>query len=118
MWDERYTEAFVSYGTEPNDWLREVADKIPDGPILCLAEGEGRNAVFLAERGHDVTAVDLSEVGLENAKELADERGVALTTIVANLAVAVTVQLDTEFSQDIPKGRSLKSLGLVGRYGG
>jgi len=86
MWDERYTEAFVSYGTEPNDWLREVADKIPEGPILCLAEGEGRNAVFLAERGHDVTAVDLSEVGLENAKKLAGERGVAVTTIVANLA--------------------------------
>ncbi|QSQ14128.1 SAM-dependent methyltransferase [Myxococcus landrumensis] len=85
MWNERYSEAFASYGTEPNDFLREVAARIPDGPVLCLAEGEGRNAVFLAKRGHAVTAVDLSEVGLANAAKLASERGVALTTVLADL---------------------------------
>ena len=86
MWNERYADAFASYGTEPNDFLREVADRLPPGPILCLAEGEGRNAVFLAERGHAVTAVDQSEVGLSNAARLAEERGIALTTEVADLA--------------------------------
>lgn len=86
MWNERYSEAFASYGTAPNDYLAEVADRIPAGPVLCLAEGEGRNAVYLAERGHDVTAVDLSEVGLANAEKLAAERGVKLTTVVADLA--------------------------------
>lgn len=86
MWNERYAEAFASYGTEPNDFLREVAARIPDGPVLCLAEGEGRNAVFLAHRGHAVTAVDLSEVGLSNAARLASERGVPLTTVLADLA--------------------------------
>lgn len=86
MWNERYADAFAAYGTEPNDFLREVASQLPDGPVLCLAEGEGRNAVFLAARGHDVTAVDQSEVGLANAEKLAAERGVPLTTAVADLA--------------------------------
>ncbi len=86
FWDERYGQRFESYGSEPNDFLRSVADRLPAGPVLCLAEGEGRNAVFLAERGHSVTAVDLSPTGLANAATLAEERGVALETIEANLA--------------------------------
>lgn len=86
MWDERYAEAFASYGTEPNDFLREIASRIPPGPVLCLAEGEGRNAVFLAQRGHAVTAVDLSEVGLANAAKLAEARGVQIQTQVADLS--------------------------------
>ncbi len=86
FWDERYADRFAHYGTDPNDFLREVADRIPEGPVLCLAEGEGRNAVFLAERGHAVTAVDQSRVGLDNAAHLAAERGVALETVCADLA--------------------------------
>ena len=86
MWNERYADAFASYGTEPNDFLREVANRIPEGPVLCLAEGEGRNAVYLAQGGHAVTAVDLSEVGLANARALAAARGVEIETVVADLA--------------------------------
>ena len=85
MWNERYAETFASYGTEPNDFLREVADQIPEGPVLCLAEGEGRNAVFLATLGHAATAVDQSEVGLANAASLAAKNGVKITTVVADL---------------------------------
>ncbi len=85
MWNERYRDAFAAYGTKPNDYLRQEAAKLPRGPIACLAEGEGRNAVFLAELGHDVTAIDSSEVGLENAKQLAASRGVEIKTIVADL---------------------------------
>ncbi len=58
MWDERYREPGYAYGSNPNDFLASVADRIPQGPVLCLAEGEGRNGVFLASRGHAVTAVD------------------------------------------------------------
>lgn len=86
MWNERYADAFAAYGTDPNDFLRAVADRIPDGPVLCLAEGEGRNAVFLAQRGHAVTAVDQSQVGLANAARLAAERGVRIETVAADLA--------------------------------
>jgi SAM-dependent methyltransferase len=84
VWDERYAAGWA-YGTEPNDFLRSVALRIPAGPVLCLAEGQGRNAVFLAEQGHAVTAVDQSAVGLARAAELAASRGVSITTTVADL---------------------------------
>lgn len=86
MWNELYSNEFTAYGTNPNDFLKQMAHKIPDGPVLCLAEGEGRNAVYLAQEGHLVTAVDLSEVGLRNAAKLAATRGVELTTILADLS--------------------------------
>lgn len=50
MWDERYQGEDFVYGTEPNDFLRSQIDHLPPGRILCPAEGEGRKAVFLAER--------------------------------------------------------------------
>lgn len=86
MWNERYAEAGYAYGTEPNEFLAAHAAQIPPGRVLCLAEGQGRNAVWLAQQGFAVTAVDLSEVGLAKAQELAAERGVPLTTIQADLA--------------------------------
>ncbi|MBE0442977.1 MAG: class I SAM-dependent methyltransferase [Psychrobacter sp.] len=87
MWDERYSGTEFAFGTEPNDFLRETFEQIPaGGRVLCLAEGEGRNAVFLAEQGYDVTAMDMSEVGLIKAVQLAKDRGVTITTQVADLA--------------------------------
>ncbi|MBI1765329.1 MAG: class I SAM-dependent methyltransferase [Acidobacteria bacterium] len=86
MWDERYAELGYAYGTEPNDFLVAHAARIPAGRVLCLAEGPGRNAVWLAQQGYEVTAVDLSAVGLAKARQLAAERGVSITTIQADLA--------------------------------
>lgn len=87
MWDERYSEPEYIFGTEPNDFLKEVFDKIQaGGRVLCLAEGEGRNAVFLAEQGYDVIAMDMSEVGLNKALKLARDRNVEISTQVADLA--------------------------------
>lgn len=86
MWDERYGSEDYFYGTEPNDFLREHRGLIrPRGDVLCLAEGEGRNAVFLAQQGFRVVAVDQSPVGLRKAQRLAAERGVAVQTVVADL---------------------------------
>ncbi len=85
FWNHRYAQPGWAYGTEPNDFLREVAPRL-EGPVLCLGEGEGRNAVFLAQRGLDVTALDLSPKALEKAQRLAAERGVRLTTLEADLA--------------------------------
>ena len=52
MWDQRYSETGFAYGTEPNDFLKSAYAHIPEGGhVLCLAEGEGRNAVFLARQG-------------------------------------------------------------------
>jgi SAM-dependent methyltransferase len=86
MWDERYQGEDYVYGTAPNDFLRGQVEHIPEGRVLCLAEGEGRNAVFLTEQGFHVTAVDQSPVGLGKARRLAADRGVEIDTLVADLA--------------------------------
>lgn len=86
MWNERYGAPGYAYGTEPNDFLASVASRIPPGRVLSLADGEGRNGVFLATLGFDVTAVDSSPVGLAKARQLAASRDVSITTIVADLA--------------------------------
>jgi SAM-dependent methyltransferase len=87
MWDQRYGQPGFAYGTEPNDFLAENAERYfpPGGEVLCLAEGEGRNAVFLARLGFRVTGVDSSAVGLEKARKLAEQHGTSIRTVVADL---------------------------------
>jgi SAM-dependent methyltransferase len=85
FWDERYASKEYAYGKEPNDFLREVISQIPPGNVLCLAEGEGRNAVFLATHGYQATAVDQSATGLAKAHTLATERGVTISTVQSDL---------------------------------
>ena len=85
--DQRYGTDEYWYGTLPNDFLKEhVAALPPGGRVLCLGEGEGRNAVFLAALGFEVVALDASAVGLAKAQRLAGERGVTITTLCADLA--------------------------------
>jgi SAM-dependent methyltransferase len=84
-WNQRYDRDEYLFGTEPNEFLVEAAGRILPGPVLCLADGEGRNSVYLAGLGHAVTAVDHSEVGLMKAARLAVERSVAIETVVADL---------------------------------
>ena len=85
MWNERYGSDDFAYGTEPNSFLVDNA-KLLTSPVLSLAEGEGRNAVFLASLGLDVLGVDGSEVGLAKAHKLAESKGVTIRTEVADLA--------------------------------
>jgi len=84
-WDERYAQDGWAFGTEPNDFLRQEAYRIPPGRVLCIGEGEGRNAAFLAEEGYEVVGVDESQVGLDKAQELARERGVFVETVVSSI---------------------------------
>ena len=86
MWDERYDTKEYIYGKEPNDFLKMNVHSIPKGKVLCLAEGEGRNAVFLAKLGYSVTAVDTSLVGLDKAKKLAEKNAVEIELVHADLA--------------------------------
>jgi 2-polyprenyl-3-methyl-5-hydroxy-6-metoxy-1,4-benzoquinol methylase len=85
-WDERYGRDEYVYGLEPNEFVIESVRHIPQGNVLCLGEGEGRNAVFLAQQGYEVTAVDSSRIGLQKAEQLAQKRGVSITTITGDLA--------------------------------
>lgn len=86
-WDLRYAEAGYAYGTAPNDFLVSVMPQLRAGRALCLCEGEGRNATYLAQHGFDATAVDFSPVALGKAQALAHERGVRLHVQCADLAV-------------------------------
>jgi SAM-dependent methyltransferase len=85
-WDARFAAPGFVYGTAPNDFLVEVAGRLPPGAVLCLGEGEGRNAAFLAGLGHRAVAVDRSRVGLAKARRLAAERGLVIEAVVADLA--------------------------------
>lgn len=86
FWNQRYAGEHFVYGTEPNAFLAEHSNLLTS-PVLSLSEGEGRNAVFLAALGLDVLGVDISSVGLEKARQLAQSRGVKIRTEVADLAV-------------------------------
>lgn len=89
QWNERYssTTDYV-YGTKPNDFLSSVSDRLPPtSTVLSIGEGEGRNALYLAQLGHKVTGVDASSVGIEKAQTLMKEHGVLLASN-ANLEVA------------------------------
>ena len=85
-WDQRFATKEFVYGEQANDFLRQHAAGLAAGQALCLAEGEGRNAVFLAELGHQVCAQDISPIGLGKAKALAQRKGVNITTLCCDLA--------------------------------
>ena len=73
-WDRRYAGKELVWSAGPNRWVEEVAADRPAGRALDLAAGEGRNALWLADRGWTVTAVDFSAVGLDRARSLAGRR--------------------------------------------
>ena len=85
-WDERYSRSDYIFGKTPNDFLTQVWETIPQGRVLCLADGEGRNGVFLAQQGFEVESVDGSAVALAKARTLANDVGVVLQTTHADLA--------------------------------
>jgi 2-polyprenyl-3-methyl-5-hydroxy-6-metoxy-1,4-benzoquinol methylase len=86
-WNRRFSESGYLFGTEPNGWLREHVQVWQAGQrVLCVADGEGRNSVFLAERGLIVDAFDISEVGVRKARDFARITGVKVNFAVADIA--------------------------------
>jgi SAM-dependent methyltransferase len=85
-WEERFSVPEYVFGTEPNAFLRSQADILPkSGKALAIADGEGRNGIWLAEQGLDVLSVDFSPTALAKAQALARERGVTLRTLQADI---------------------------------
>ena len=84
-WNSKYRSETYLFGKAPIPFLRDHIDLLPKGKALDLAMGEGRNGVFLATQGFEVTGVDISEEGLHKAKALANEHGVTITAVVADL---------------------------------
>src|SRR5262245_42822610 len=86
-WETRFAAPGYLFGTAPNTFLRSHADLLrPGQKALAIADGEGRNGVWLAEQGLDVLSVDFSPTALAKARALAAERGVALRTVETDLA--------------------------------
>lgn len=86
FWNERFGGEEYFYGTTPNAFLAAQTHLLKPGQFaLSVADGEGRNGVWLAEQGLDVLAVDFSEKALQKSRKLAESRGVALQTELADL---------------------------------
>src|SRR5258708_18033635 len=80
-WETRYSVPDYVFGTAPNEFLRSQARLLPsNGKALAVADGEGRNGVWLAEQGLEVLSVDFSSKALAKAQALAKSRGIALQT--------------------------------------
>jgi|SRR5512132_27667 SAM-dependent methyltransferase len=84
-WDRRYRGTELVWTAQPNRFVVEELQGLPPGRALDLGSGEGRNAVWLAERGWQVTAVDFSSVALDKARRLAQARGVTVDWVLADL---------------------------------
>lgn len=133
MWDERYATQDYVFGTEPSGFLvRHSGLLTPGAKALAVADGEGRNSVFMAEKGLHVTAMDSSEKGLDKARRLAVERKVAVDFRLADLktwtwepeaydaVAAIFIQFAApDFREEIFDGieRTLKPGGLLLLHG-
>jgi tellurite methyltransferase len=84
-WDKRFGKKAFALGKEPNPFLKKHIHSLPKGKALDIASGEGRNAIFLAQNGFEVDAVDISEKGLKKAQKLAREGGVKINTLLVDL---------------------------------
>lgn len=85
LWDQRYASEAYVYGTEPNEWFVEKLSILKPGKILLPAEGEGRNAVWAASQGWQVTAFDQSFEGKAKALKLAATKGVQINYLLKDL---------------------------------
>lgn len=86
FWNSRFSEPGYVYGTEPNAFLVSQKNYLKPGmKALAVADGEGRNGVWLAQQGLEVLSVDGSEVGLRKVRELAQRRGVTIHTELTDL---------------------------------
>ena len=88
IWSQRYESAGEDYlfGTEPNRFLARRANLLQNGATaLSIADGEGRNSVWLAEQGLRVTAVEIAPVAIEKARRLAAGRGVEVNFLLADI---------------------------------
>jgi len=88
VWNERYASEEYHFGTEPNAFLLSQRNRLkPSMHCLAVADGEGRNGVWLAEQGLNVLSVDSSSVAVSKARALAQQRGVTMDVELADLAV-------------------------------
>lgn len=85
-WNKKYRDPEHTPSTEPVEWLTEQSAYLASsGRALDLAMGEGRNAIFVAQRGYDALGVDVSEAGVQKARDLAEAKQTTITAVCADL---------------------------------
>ncbi|WP_278924363.1 class I SAM-dependent methyltransferase [Pseudophaeobacter profundi] len=126
-WDDRYKGSAYFYGTEPTNALLSNAHLFPaSARVLCVADGEGRNSVWLAENGYQVTAWDASGVAVEKARKLAAKRGVDVSFSVADAAdydwsaaqYDVVVGIFIQFAAPELRDRMFEGMKIATKSGG
>ena len=126
-WEERFSAPGYLFGTEPNAFLRSQADLLQPGmAALAVADGDGRNGVWLAQRGLDVHAVDFSPTALAKARALARGRGVTIRTELADLvhwkwpaeAYDAVVAIFVQFTMPDERSRMFAGMKRALRRGG
>jgi ubiquinone/menaquinone biosynthesis C-methylase UbiE len=121
FWNQRYAEEVFAYGVEPNEFFAQQLIQIKSGKLLLPAEGEGRNAVFAAKNGFEVSAFDYSESGQQKALQLAEENGVTIDYLVSDVLALPYEQesfdalifIFAHFPVEIRKEAHLKLLHLL-----
>jgi SAM-dependent methyltransferase len=118
-WEDRFAVPDYAFGKEPNYFLASCKPLLPrSGKALAVADGEGRNGVWLAEQGLDVVSLDFSPSAQQKARALAKERGVAVTFLQADVhtfdypeaTFDVVAEIFTQFSA--PPERTMKWAGM------
>ena len=109
-WDNRFSSSQYIYGTEPNQFLKQELSTLAPGKLLLPGEGEGRNALWAAKNGWEVTAIDFSQMAIQKAENLFAENSLAVTYFVDDI---FTIDINDEFDAialaflHIPKGKKV-----------
>jgi SAM-dependent methyltransferase len=126
-WEDRFGAPEYIFGKKPNYFLASCKSLLPaSGKLLTVADGEGRNGVWLAEQGLDVTSIDFSPSAQEKAAALARERDVKVTFIRADVhdwdypeaAFDVVVEIFTQFSSPAERARKWAGMRKALKPGG
>ncbi|MFZ9950372.1 MAG: class I SAM-dependent methyltransferase [Gemmobacter sp.] len=125
-WNNRFSAEHYIFGQAPNEFLQRKAGGLPPGKALCIADGEGRNGVWLAEQGWDVLSLDFSEMGQRKAAALAAQRGVTLSLEHGDVhgwvypwhRFDLVVDIFTQFSDETERARKWQGLRHSLKIGG
>ena len=125
-WNRRFAEGRYLFGEAPNRFLTSQATALPPGRALCVADGEGRNGVWLAEQGWQVVSLDFSDVAQHKAADLAARRGVTLDLVQADVhgwdyppaAFDLVADIFSQFSAPDDRARKWNGMARALRPGG